>query len=128
MVKLQNLGEAEMMRLVLVATALSLSAVSMAAAAPAGPALLVIHHKVADYAKWRPGYDAHKPVRTAAGLTNCRVRSSVDDPNDVFIACEMADVAKAKAFTTSPSLAKAMKGAGVVGKPDFEFLGAERLR
>jgi len=111
-----------MIRLFLAAV-VSLSAVS-ASAAPAG--LLVIRQTVADYAKWRPAYDAHQPVRDAAGLSNCRVRSTVDNPNDVFVACEMADVAKARAFTTSKNLADAMKGAGVVGKPDFFFLGPER--
>jgi len=38
----------------------------------------------------------------------------------------MADLANAKAFTVSKSLADAMKNAGVVGKPEFYFLGAER--
>ncbi len=40
----------DMMRLLLAGAALSLT-VSAAVAAPAGPALLVIRHKVADYAK-----------------------------------------------------------------------------
>jgi len=86
----------------------------------------VIRQTVADYAKWRPLYDAHQPAREAAGLTNCQVRSTIDDANVVFVACEMGDVAKARAFTTSASLAEAMKNAGVVGKPDFYFLGPNR--
>jgi hypothetical protein len=115
-----------MMRLFLTAAAASLSIASAASAAPAGPPLLVIHQIVADYATWRPIYDAHQPARTDAGLTNCTVRSSADDPNSVFVACVMADLAKAKAFTASKSLADAMKSAGVVGKPDIWFLTAER--
>jgi hypothetical protein len=95
-----------------------------ASASPAG--LLVIRQTVADYAKWRPAYDAHQPVRDEAGLSNCTVRSSVDNPNEVFVACTMADVSKAKAFTTSKSLADAMAAAGVVGKPDFYFIGPTR--
>ena len=31
-----------------------------------GPPLLVIHQRVADYAKWRPVYDAHKSARDDA--------------------------------------------------------------
>jgi hypothetical protein len=38
----------------------------------------------------------------------------------------MADLAKAKAFAASRSLADAMRNAGVVGKPTFDFLGPER--
>lgn len=112
-----------MTRLLLAAAVISLAAASASAAPMAGP-LLVIHHKVADYAKWRPAYDADQPARTAAGLTNCTVRSAVGDANDVFIACQMADVAKARAFTAAPRLAAKMKGAGVVGKPEFHFLSA----
>ena len=86
----------------------------------------MIRQTVADYAKWRPLYDAHQPARDAAGLTNCHVRSTTGNPNEVFVACEMTDLAKAQAFTKSKSLADAMKNAGVVGKPDFYFLGPER--
>ena len=115
-----------MMRLVLAGAVVSLSMASQVMAAPAGPSLLVIHHTVADYAQWRPGYDAHKSVRDAAGLSNCTVRTTIGKPTDVFIACEISDLAKAKAFTTSKSLVVAMKKAGVVGKPDFYLLGPAR--
>ena len=114
------------MRSFLAGAVVSLSIVSQVSAAPAGPPLLVIHQIVADYAKWRPLYDAHQSARDEAGLSKCTVRSTADNPNDVFVACVMADLAKAKAFTTSTSLADAMKNAGVVGKPDFYFLGPER--
>jgi hypothetical protein len=96
---------------------------SAALAGPAGPTL-IIRQMVADYAKWRPGYDAHKAARDSAGLENCRVQSSTDDANDVLVICDVTSMDKAKAFTTSKSLADAMKGAGVVGKPGFYFLAA----
>ena len=116
-----------MIRTFLAATALSMSALAAAASPPATSAqLLVIRQTVADYAKWRPAYDAHQSVRDAAGLSNCRVRTTLDNPNEVFVACDIGDLAKAKAFTTSQNLADAMKNAGVVGKPDFWFLAAER--
>lgn len=112
-----------MLRLLLAGTVVSLSLATQALGAPAGPMLMVIHQKVASYAKWRPAYDAHKAARDQAGLSNCQVRSSTADPNDVFVACQMADLAKGKAFMTSKSLADAMKKAGVVGKPEFFLLG-----
>jgi hypothetical protein len=115
-----------MMRSLLAGAVVSLSVVSQVWAAPAGPPLLVIRQTVADYAKWRPLYDAHQSARDEAGLTNCHVRSTTSNPNEVFVACEMTDLAKAKAFAASKSLADAMKNAGVVGKPDFYFLGPER--
>ena len=53
-------------------------------------------------------------------------RPTTANPNDVFVACDMADVAKATAFTASKSLANAMRKAGIVGRPVFYFLGLER--
>ena len=118
-----------MMRSLLAAALGSLAFGSLASAAPAGPPgppLLVIHHHVADYAKWRPAYDADQPARDAAGLSNCQVRSTVDDPNEVFVACQVADIQKAKAFTTTSRLADAMQAAGVIGKPEVYLLTPDR--
>ena len=87
-----------------------------------GSGMMVIHHQVTDYAKWRVVYDADQPNRTAAGLTNCHVHRSLDDANDVFIGCNMADIAKARSFAASKALAETMAKAGVVGKPQILFL------
>lgn len=108
------------MKRMIIAAAAALAVAGSASAAPVG--LLVVHQTVADYAKWRPGFDAHKPARDAAGLTDCQVRQAGGDPNNVYVACQMSDLAKAKAFTESPGLADAMKHAGVTGKPEFIFL------
>lgn len=86
----------------------------------------VIHHKLADYTKWRVVYDADMPNRTAAGLTSCKVQRSMDDANDVLISCNMADLAKAKAFSSSKTLADTMSKAGVMGKPEFLFLASPK--
>jgi hypothetical protein len=108
-----------MMRLFLVAAVLC--AACSASAAPAGKTL-IIRQTVADYAKWRPAYDAHGAVRASAGLSDCRVQSSAGDVNDVVVVCDMADLAKAKAFASSKDLATVMARAGVIGKPSFYFL------
>ena len=128
------------MRLLIAATAAAL-AISAAIAEPrtmmgSGPMrssgmsmdgqTLTIHHQVADYAKWRVVYDADQPNRKAAGLTNCRVQRSMDDANDILISCDMADVAKARSFTSSKTLADTMSKAGVMGKPQFMFLTAPK--
>jgi len=128
------------MRLLIAATAAVLlcsAAASTAAATPMmgsqsmmGPAramgagMMIIHHRVADYAKWRVVYDADQGNRTAAGLANCHVHRSMDNANDVVIGCSMADVAKARTFTSSKALAETMSKAGVLGKPQILFLSA----
>jgi hypothetical protein len=82
---------------------------------------LTIHHKVADYATWRAGYDAHEKSRTSAGITNGRAFRSAEDPNDVVVLLDVADVAKARAWLGSDDLKAAMQKSGVVGSASIRF-------
>ena len=84
--------------------------------------LVIIRHKVKDFASWKQAYDAHEGARVAGGVTKGRVTRSADDPSEVVLVFEVADLAKAKAFCASDDLKKAMQGAGVVDKPDLYFL------
>lgn len=82
---------------------------------------LSIHHKVKDYAVWRKAYDEHEKSRHSAGITNGRVFRSAEDPNDVLILQDVADVAKARTWLGGDDLKTAMNKAGVVGAPSFRF-------
>ena len=82
---------------------------------------LTIHHKVKDYATWRAGYDGHEKSRLSAGITNGRVFRSAEDPNDVVILQDVADVAKARTWLGSDDLKTAMQKSGVTGSPSFRF-------
>jgi hypothetical protein len=84
--------------------------------------VVVIMHKVANYAKWKMGYDAHDSARLAAGLKNYVLGRGLTDSNMVLVALKMDDLAKAKAFGASKDLMEAMKKAGVVGKPTVEYI------
>ena len=78
----------------------------------------VVTHKVANYAKWKPVYDADDAARQAAGLKNYVIaRGMGKDSNTVMIALKMSDTAKAKAFGSSKELMAKMKEGGVIGKP-----------
>ena len=91
--------------------------------APSGPtSIMIVRHKVADYAKWKPGYDAHDSARLASGLHSYVIARGVEDSNMVLIAMRMDDVNKAKAFAAMPELKDVMKKAGVVGPPMIDFL------
>ena len=82
----------------------------------------IVRHKVADYGKWRPVFDADEGNRRAAGLTNPRVFRSADDKNEIVTIFDVADIKKAKEFATSPNLKDAMMKAGVVDQPSIFFL------
>jgi uncharacterized protein YeaO (DUF488 family) len=83
---------------------------------------LLIRHKVADFAKWKPAYDAHLSARQKAGLKEEHLLRNADDPNEVVLLFSVEDVDKAKAFAASDDLRQAMENAGVSDKPDVYFL------
>src|SRR5262249_34353126 len=64
--------------------------------------MLIARHKVKAFATWKQSFDSHRTAQMAAGLTNPRLFRSADDASEVVIMFDVADIAKAKAFTTSP--------------------------
>lgn len=93
---------------------------------PAKPTtLLVIMHKVANYAKWQTGYEAHDSMRQAYGIHNYVLARDVKDTNLVMVALKIDDVAKAKAFVALPDLKAAMQKGGVQGTPTVNFLDVQ---
>jgi hypothetical protein len=86
-------------------------------------ASMVIHHNVSNYAAWRPAYDAHESARVGAGITNGRVYRKAEDPNDLVILFDVADVAKARAWAAGDDLKTAMQKAGVQGAPEIDIFG-----
>ena len=83
---------------------------------------MLVRHKVADFAKWKPAYDAHASARQKAGLKEEHLFRNADDPNEVILLFSAEDIDKAKAFAASDDLRQAMQRAGVSDKPDVYFL------
>jgi hypothetical protein len=90
----------------------------------ASMALIIIRHKVKDFAAWKPAFDGHKSIQTAAGLSNPRLFRSADDPSEVVVLFDAQDLGKAKEFVSSADLKSAMQAAGVKDKPDIYFLNS----
>jgi hypothetical protein len=84
--------------------------------------MLIVRHKVKDYAAWKKAFDGHASAQNSAGLTNPRVLRSADDHNEVVILFDMKDVAAAKKLAGSEDLKTTMKSAGVVDQPTMHFL------
>jgi hypothetical protein len=85
-------------------------------------AFLLIRHEVKDFDRWKPLYDGHRGARQAAGLHELHLFRDAEQPNRVTALFRADDVAKAKAFGSSPDLAAKMREAGVVGQPDVSVL------
>lgn len=85
---------------------------------------VLIRHKVRDFSEWKPGYDAHLPKRAEAGLKEVHLLRGADDPNEVVILFQAADLGRAKAFAESADLRERMQEVGVVDRPAIHFLEA----
>ena len=86
---------------------------------------LTVHFKVKDFNAWRTSYNANASKnRASAGITNSRVFRSADDPNDVVILQDVADVAKARTWLGSDDMKAAMQKSGVIGSPNIRFAAA----
>ena len=59
-----------------------------------------------------------------AGITNGRVFRSPDDPIDVVVLQDVADVSKARTWLTSNEMKLVMEKSGVVGAPSIRFAAA----
>jgi hypothetical protein len=82
---------------------------------------LTVHFKVKDFNAWRTGYNGREKSRVSAGITNGRVFRSADDPNDVVVLQDVADVAKARTWLGSEDMKAAIQKDGVLGSPSIRF-------
>jgi hypothetical protein len=82
---------------------------------------LTVHFKVKDYNAWRTGYDGRENARVFAGITNGKVFRSANDPNEVMVLQDVADVSKACSWLASDDTKAAMQKSGVIGSPSIRF-------
>jgi hypothetical protein len=85
---------------------------------------LTVHIKVKDFSAWRTSYNGHEKDWASAGITNGRVFRSPEDPNDVVILQDVADVSKARFWLTSNEIKSVMEKSGVLGSPSIRFAAA----
>jgi heme-degrading monooxygenase HmoA len=85
-------------------------------------AYVLVRHKVADYARWKPVFDEHAPTRRANGSRGGQLFRNAGDPNEVVIVLEWDDLEKARRFAQSDDLRETMQRAGVADRPDVYFL------
>lgn len=81
-----------------------------------------VRHTVADYGRWRQGYDSFEEQRRAMGVSGDAVFQSVDDPNDVTVWHDFDSLEEAQAFASSDALFQALAQAGVQGEPEIWFV------
>ena len=73
---------------------------------------------VADYDKWRLGFDANESNRRSAGSTGLnQFYRDVENPNNVTLILEWNETDKTQAFLNDPHTKESMDEAGVTGRP-----------
>lgn len=97
-------------------------------AAPVKPDnIMIVIHKVANFTKFLPVYEAHDSFRLAYGLHSAMIARGTKDSNMVMVVVRMDDIAKAKEFAALPTLKDAMKKSGVTGAPTIRFIDLQML-
>jgi quinol monooxygenase YgiN len=84
-------------------------------------ATMFVRHTVSNYQTWRKVYDDLASVQKGKGVTAQAVYQAADNPNDITVTHEFANVEAAQTFAKSDELKKAMQNAGVVGAPTIWF-------
>jgi heme-degrading monooxygenase HmoA len=86
--------------------------------------LVLIRHKVANYAKWKRAVRRFARFREVSGEECFKVFRASNSLNDLTVLCRWSTPAKMKKFIKSAELRQAMKEAGVVSKPEVRFFSA----
>jgi hypothetical protein len=68
---------------------------------------------------WQTSYNGNEKNRTSAGITKSKVFRSTEDPNDVLLLQDVADVSKARTWYSSSEMKSVMEKSGVVGSPSI---------
>ena len=85
-------------------------------------AKVILSHRVNDFDSWKVIYDADKPRRDAAGLTEIAVGRKSGDTGLVYMIWEAKDPSKFQQMVSDPDLRKVMEEAGVVSAPEMVVL------
>ena len=73
---------------------------------------------VANYDRWRMGFDANESNRKSAGSTGVnQFYRDVENPNNVTLVLEWDEADKAQTFLNDPHTKASMDEAGVTGRP-----------
>jgi quinol monooxygenase YgiN len=83
---------------------------------------VLVHHKVADFYRWKESFDSYLNTRKQGGELGFHVFQSVDDPRDITVLVDWDSIEHARRFMSSEDLRNRMQQAGVVGAPDIRYI------
>lgn len=88
-------------------------------------AITVINtHKVADFSKWKDGFEAGAAMRQQVGINITGVFQHVENPNEVTVISEFPDLETAHAILASPGMKETLQKNGAGEEAKITFLTA----
>jgi quinol monooxygenase YgiN len=83
---------------------------------------VLVHHKIADYNRWKATFDSDLTARKRAGEIGFRVFYNAEDAHDIFLLSDWESVEEVRNFMNSKELKDRMQQAGVQGAPEIRYL------
>lgn len=83
---------------------------------------VLVHHKIADYNRWKTAFDSDLTARKRAGEVGFRVFYNAEDAHDIFLLSDWESADQARTFMNSKELKDRMAQAGVQGAPEIRYL------
>ena len=85
-------------------------------------AVMLVQHKVKDFANWKKVYDSQAALRASSGELSDQIYRDISDQNKLTLIFKWSSLENAQKFAQSPELKAAMEKAGVEGPPTITFL------
>lgn len=85
-------------------------------------AYMLVRHSVRDYKAWKSAFDSKLDLRKRYGEKSYKILREDESPNELVALFAWDSLENARKYANSAELKEAMADAGVIGKPDIEFL------
>jgi hypothetical protein len=86
------------------------------------PVLLLVSHEVKNYTAWKQRFDANRPMREAAGMTEHFVGRDIKRPNVAHVGLLAPSLEAVDRYLAQPELIDAMEAAGVAKAPEIRLV------
>ncbi|HLU56801.1 MAG TPA: antibiotic biosynthesis monooxygenase [Pseudonocardia sp.] len=85
---------------------------------------VLVHQRIEEFDRWKEVFDRLAPARAAASCRSTALFRNLEDPHEVVVLFDFADLALAREHMTSPELRAAWRDAGVTDPGTRTILGA----
>ena len=86
------------------------------------PHVLILHHKVTDYRKFKANFNEHTSMRRAGGEKFYQIFHKAGDADDLVMLFEWDKMENFEKFAQSQELRQAQEEAGLVDQPEIYIL------